>query len=213
MIAALLLAGLSAIALGAALVFVHARAFQAGLLTQAVGAAAVGLAGFWALGSGDTFGAGFASALDPRFGVDGLSGLFLGTLGLVAATGASLLAPLPAADTAGTPGCRPERRFRARAGARPLRPRPAHLPDRLGADDAALGDGDPRLAPGRPALSADGLQLPRRHPSRRGRHLGRSAAARAGGRVRRLGRDRGRLGAADRDRTCRSRRDGNEGRA
>ena len=84
MIAALLLAGLSAIALGAAFVLTHARAFQAGLLTQAVGVAAVGLAGFWTLGSGDTVGADFASALDPRFGVDGLSGLFLGTLSLVA---------------------------------------------------------------------------------------------------------------------------------
>ena len=84
MIAALLLAGLSAIALGAVSVLVRARALHAGLLTQAVGAAAVGFAGFWALGSGDTFGASFASALDPRFGVDGLSGLFLGTLGLVA---------------------------------------------------------------------------------------------------------------------------------
>ncbi len=85
MIAALLLAGLSAIALGAAFVLAHARAFQAGLLTQAAGVAAVGLAGFWTLGSGDALGAGFASALDPRFGVDGLSGLFLGTLGVVAA--------------------------------------------------------------------------------------------------------------------------------
>jgi len=83
-IAALLLAGLSAIALGAALL-VRASAFQAGLLTQAAGVATVGLAGFWTLGSGNTLGAGFASALDPRFGVDGLSGLFLGTLGLVAA--------------------------------------------------------------------------------------------------------------------------------
>ena len=52
---------------------------------QAAGAAGVGVAGFWALGTGTTLGAGFASAFDPRFGVDGLSGLFLGTLGLVAA--------------------------------------------------------------------------------------------------------------------------------
>ena len=85
MIGALLVAGLSAIALGGAIVFGRARAFQAGLLMQAVGAAAVGLAGFWALGSGDTLGATFASSFDPRVGVDGLSGLFLGTLGLVAA--------------------------------------------------------------------------------------------------------------------------------
>jgi hydrogenase-4 component B len=45
----------------------------------------VGVAGFWALGSGDTLGTGFASTFDPRLGVDGLSGLFLGTLGLITA--------------------------------------------------------------------------------------------------------------------------------
>jgi len=80
----LLVAALSAIAIGGALV-VHRGSFQAGVLVQAAGAAGVGLAGFWTLGSGTTLGAGFASSLDPRFGVDGLSGLFLGTLGLVAA--------------------------------------------------------------------------------------------------------------------------------
>ena len=37
------------------------------------------------LGAGDAVGAGFASALDPRVGADPLSGLFLGTLGVVAA--------------------------------------------------------------------------------------------------------------------------------
>ena len=52
---------------------------------QATGAAAVGVAGFWVLAAGDVFGAPFTSAFDPSVGVDGLSGLFLGTLGLVAA--------------------------------------------------------------------------------------------------------------------------------
>ena len=85
MIGALLVAGLSAIALGGGLVLGRARPFQAGLLMQATGAAAVGLAGFWTLGSGSTIGATFASSFDLRFGVDGLSGLFLGTLGLIAA--------------------------------------------------------------------------------------------------------------------------------
>jgi hydrogenase-4 component B len=61
------------------------RTFQDGLIVQAAGAAGVGVAGFWALASGDTVGASFASSFDPRFGVDGLSGLFLGTLGLIAA--------------------------------------------------------------------------------------------------------------------------------
>ena len=83
MIGAMLVAALGAIALGGA-VGARRRSFGAGLLLQAAGAAGVGVAGFWALGSGATLGAGFSSSLDPRFGVDGLSGLFLGTLGLVA---------------------------------------------------------------------------------------------------------------------------------
>ncbi len=85
MIGVLLVAALTAIALGGALAFARADAFQAGLLVQAAGAAGVSLAGFWTLGSGSGLGADFASSFDPRFGVDGLSGLFLGTLGLVAA--------------------------------------------------------------------------------------------------------------------------------
>ena len=59
--------------------------FAAGLVLQAAGAAGVAVAGFWVLAAGDVLGAAFTSAFDPRFGVDGLSGLFLGTLGLVAA--------------------------------------------------------------------------------------------------------------------------------
>ena len=37
------------------------------------------------LATGSTLGQGFTSEFTPRFGVDGLSGLFLGALGLVAA--------------------------------------------------------------------------------------------------------------------------------
>ena len=84
MIGALLVAALAAIALGGALV-VRRDSFETGLLVQAAGATGVGIAGFWALGSGATLGAGFASALDPRVGVDGLTAFFLGTLGIVAA--------------------------------------------------------------------------------------------------------------------------------
>ena len=43
-----------------------------------------GSAGFWALADGGTWGASFTSELTPHFGVDGLTGLFLGTLGLIA---------------------------------------------------------------------------------------------------------------------------------
>ena len=60
------------------------RLFAAGIVVQAVGMVAVGVAGFWALASGGASGAAFTSAFVPRVGVDGLSGLFLGTLGLVA---------------------------------------------------------------------------------------------------------------------------------
>lgn len=84
MIGALLIVALSAVAFGAVLVLGR-RTFEAGLIVQAAGAAGVGAAGFWTLASGDTLGAGFASSLDPRLGLDGLSGLFLGTLGLIAA--------------------------------------------------------------------------------------------------------------------------------
>jgi len=83
-IGALLVAALAAVALGGAM-GIRRRGFEAGLLLQAAGAAGVGVAGFWALGSGTALGSGFSSSLDPRFGVDGLSGLFLGTLGLIAA--------------------------------------------------------------------------------------------------------------------------------
>jgi hydrogenase-4 component B len=81
---ALLVAGLGAIALGGALVAARAT-FAAGLVLQALGAVGVAVAGFWVLAAGDVLGAAFTSAFDPSVGVDGLSGLFLGALGLVAA--------------------------------------------------------------------------------------------------------------------------------
>jgi hydrogenase-4 component B len=80
----LLGAGLGAIALGGAL-SVWGRAFSAGLLLQATGAVGVSAAGFWVLGSRAPLGHTFTSSFVPRLGVDGLSGLFLGILGLIAA--------------------------------------------------------------------------------------------------------------------------------
>jgi hydrogenase-4 component B len=76
--------GLSGIALGGAL-GVWRRTFLAGLYVQAAGAAGIAVAGFWALGSLSVLGDPFASSFGLRFGVDGLSGLFLGILGLIAA--------------------------------------------------------------------------------------------------------------------------------
>ncbi len=83
MIGALLTVGLGVVALGG-VVSAARRGFAAGLVLQTAGMAAVGFAGFWALASGNASGEAFSSAFDPRFGVDGLSGVFLGTLGLVA---------------------------------------------------------------------------------------------------------------------------------
>ena len=80
----LLGAGLGAVALGGAL-SVWGRAFSAGLWLQATGAVGISVAGFWALGSQAALGDTFTNAFVPRFGVDGLSGLFLGILGLIAA--------------------------------------------------------------------------------------------------------------------------------
>jgi hydrogenase-4 component B len=55
------------------------------LRAQAAGLAVLGVAGFWALAAGGTYGASFSSGFAPRFGVDGLTAFFLGTLGLVGA--------------------------------------------------------------------------------------------------------------------------------
>jgi len=82
--AALLLIGLGALAVGGILAF-FPRGFRAGVVLQALGATAIGVAGFWVLGTGAVLGDGFTSAFAAQVGVDGLSGLFLGALGLVAA--------------------------------------------------------------------------------------------------------------------------------
>jgi hydrogenase-4 component B len=81
---ALLVAGLSAIALGGVLGSSR-QAFSIGLHVQAIGATAVAVAGFWALGAQSLSGGVFTSSFAPRFGIDGLTGLFLGILGLIAA--------------------------------------------------------------------------------------------------------------------------------
>jgi hydrogenase-4 component B len=77
-----LLSGLSAIALGG-ICTGWKPSFQTGLVLQAIGSALLGLAGFLALGS-EQLGSEFSSGMTPTFGVDGLSGFFIGVLGLVA---------------------------------------------------------------------------------------------------------------------------------
>ncbi len=79
----LVVGGLLTIALGGVL-SLRAAHLATGLLLQAAGAAAVGAAGLWALASGDTWGASFTSRLSPQAGIDGLTGVFLLTLALVA---------------------------------------------------------------------------------------------------------------------------------
>jgi hydrogenase-4 component B len=72
------------VAVGGALT-VQPRAFLAGMWTQALGALVLAVTGFTALAAGSSAGASFTSELEPRFGVDGLTAFFIGTLGVVAA--------------------------------------------------------------------------------------------------------------------------------
>jgi hydrogenase-4 component B len=80
----LLAVGLGAVAVGGVASLAR-RTFTAGIGVQAAGIAVVAVFGFWALATDTTLGAPFTSAFEPRVGVDGLTGLFLGTLGLVGA--------------------------------------------------------------------------------------------------------------------------------
>jgi hydrogenase-4 component B len=80
---ALLATGLAAVGVGSAL-SLSSRSFVSGLAAQASGIALVGIAGLVVFISGDTLGSPFTSALEPRLGVDPLSGFFLFVLGVVA---------------------------------------------------------------------------------------------------------------------------------
>ncbi|MFN0153950.1 MAG: proton-conducting transporter membrane subunit [Gaiella sp.] len=84
MTGALVLAGVAVIAVGGAIACARV-ALVAGLYTQALGAALLGGGGLAALVDGDPAGAAFSGQLEPRLGVDPLSGLFLLTLGVVGA--------------------------------------------------------------------------------------------------------------------------------
>ena len=84
MIAALYWLAGAAIASGV-IVTLFRGPWRRGLGLQAAGAAVLILAGFGTLATGHAVGAAFTSQLTPRLGVDRLSGVFLATLGLVAA--------------------------------------------------------------------------------------------------------------------------------
>ena len=84
MIGALLVAALGAVAIGAMLALGR-RTLEPGLSYRRRERREWGSPASGSLASGDTLGMEFTSSFDLRFGVDGLSGLFLGTLGLIAA--------------------------------------------------------------------------------------------------------------------------------
>ena len=80
---ALVLVGLLAIAIGGLACLREGR-LTIGFVAQAAGALALGAAGLWALVSGDSWGSSFTSDFTPHAGIDGLTGVFLLTLALVA---------------------------------------------------------------------------------------------------------------------------------
>ena len=67
------------------LITIPGRTFTVGLVVQVIGCVLLGAGGLWALVTGGEAGSAFTSAFDPRIGVYGLSGLFLGVLGAVGA--------------------------------------------------------------------------------------------------------------------------------
>lgn len=80
----LVLAGVGAVGAGGLLAIAR-RAFPVGLAAQAAGCVLFAVGGFWALGGDASAGQGFTSSFTPRVGVDPLTGLFLGVLGVVGA--------------------------------------------------------------------------------------------------------------------------------
>lgn len=79
----LVIGGVLGIAVGG-LVSLWVGHLRTGFLAQAAGTLAVGAVGLWALVSDDTLGSPFTSELTPHAGIDGLTGVFLLTLALVA---------------------------------------------------------------------------------------------------------------------------------
>jgi hydrogenase-4 component B len=82
--AAISLAGAGLLGLGVLLALPR-RSAAAGLLVQAGGILLLGVAGVAVLATGDPVGASFRSAVEPAFGIDGLTGFFLAALALTAA--------------------------------------------------------------------------------------------------------------------------------
>ena len=126
--------------------------------------------------------------------------------------GARVRRPVPGAVGARPGDRRADRAVRSRAGARPGGARPAHVPPRVGGDDARARRGDPRRPCGR-GRASHGLLLRRADAPRRCRNVGRRPPPRTGGRDRRPDRRLVGVGRAGGDRARGARRDGGEGRA
>ena len=94
MIGTLLATGLVVVGIGSALCSRPGRMF-AGPRAQAVSIALVGLAGIGCSHPGEELGASFTSVLEPRLGVDPMSGYFLFVLGLVGAPAVVVRHALP----------------------------------------------------------------------------------------------------------------------
>lgn len=84
MIPVLLLLAAGSLSVGVAL-SARARSRRVGIALQAAGSLLLAVAGLAVVASGHPVGDVFTSRFTPRFGLDGLSGFFLATLGLVAA--------------------------------------------------------------------------------------------------------------------------------
>jgi hydrogenase-4 component B len=82
--AAIALASLGALALGG-LLAVRRSTFAVGIGVQGGAVVVLGAVGFWIFARDIEVGAAFSSGFSPRLGIDGLTGFFLGTVGLVAA--------------------------------------------------------------------------------------------------------------------------------
>ena len=190
----------------------RAVGFAPGLVAQAAGAAAVAVAGFWALGAGTGRRELHERVRARVWGSTALSGFFLGTLGAGRGAGARLLAAIPRArPRAAVLVAVAHGRVRARARARRLCARdPLTFLLGLGADDAAAGG---------VILVARGADRATRRTSSPTSWSPTSAARARGSRFccsrtparSATRRDRARLGAADRDRARGAGRDGDEG--
>lgn len=82
-VASVAVTGAGLLAAGA-FVALRARLLDAGLALQVAGVALLGGAGAAVLLGADPVGSGFSAAVDPAFGIDGLTGFFLASLALVA---------------------------------------------------------------------------------------------------------------------------------